>query len=609
MSLSRRLAKIKCVHALGFNSLRRVLIYRLGVKFGFNPVKKIKSTINSGVFFNAPSYTGNEKLPVNDSWLGNHSYFGWLVKETNNIPLWNQNIFNQASVPSPDRNWWEISDFDPALGDIKGVWEASRFDWVICFAQMASQGDIVSLDKLNIWLNDWCHENPPYKGVNWKCGQEASIRVLHIATAAIILKQHRELSEALKSFVKSHMQRILPTINYAVGQDNNHGTSESAALFIGGSWLVSVGDKSGEIYYKKGRYWLENRAEKLIAKDGSFSQYSTNYHRVMLDTYSIVEVWRRTAALPKFSNILYERTAKATFWLYQYVQFRSGDVPNLGANDGARILPLTNTSYRDFRPSVQLAAALFCNKKAWHNSGSWDLPLKWLCIDIPKEKLAEQSSFHFPDGGYCGIRGDDGEFAMLTYPNFRYRPSQCDALHVDFWSQGVCLLRDGGTFSYNAGGQYIDYYGGSEGHNVVQFDDRQQMPRLSRFLLGNWLKAKDVKCELNQKVCEASYTDNCKATHQRRLSLEPGLLKIEDKISGFNAKAVLRWRLSPGRWVIKGHMLLNGQHSIEIKADIPILRFELKVAKESLFYYQETDIPMLEVEFNQAGKITTEYKY
>ena len=284
MTLKKKITKVKTIYALGFNSLRRVLLYRLGVKFGFNSVKKLKADINCGDFFKAPENIASIDLTVNNSWENRHFYFGWKENKTKNIPNWHENILTGMLVNQPELNWWEISDFDSSLGDIKGVWEASRFDWVICFAQKAAQGDLLALEKLNLWLNDWCDKNPPYKGVNWKCGQEASIRIMHVAIAALILKQHEKLSPSLSTFIKAHLLRILPTIHYAVGQDNNHGTSEAAALFIGGSWLLLLGDPLGEKYYRKGRYWLENRAEKLIESDGSFSQYSTSYHRVMLDT-------------------------------------------------------------------------------------------------------------------------------------------------------------------------------------------------------------------------------------------------------------------------------------------------------------------------------------
>src|SRR3546814_16507555 len=49
------------------------------------------------------------------------------------------------------------------------------------------------------------------------------------------------------------------------------------------------------------------------------------------------------------------------------------------------------------------------------------------------------------------------------------------------------MQRDGGSYSYNRGAHWIDYFGGVASHNSVQFDDADQMPRLGRFLLGDWL--------------------------------------------------------------------------------------------------------------------------
>ena len=87
-----------------------------------------------------------------------------------------------------------------------------------------------------------------------------------------------------------------------MAQDNNHGTSEAAALYIGGSLLVHNNHAEGNEWARKGSYWLENRARRLIGVDGSFSQYSLNYHRVVLDTFSMVEVWRGHLNLPRFSE-------------------------------------------------------------------------------------------------------------------------------------------------------------------------------------------------------------------------------------------------------------------------------------------------------------------
>lgn len=190
------------------------------------------------------------------------------------------------------------------MGDIKLIWELSRMDWVLALAQRTRQGDAAALDRLNNWLRDWCQHNPPYLGPNWKCGQEASMRVMHLAMAAMILGQVQQPATGLRDLVQLHLRRIAPTVQYAMAQDNNHGTSEAAALFMGGSWLAAFGVAEGAQWARTGRRWLENRAARLIGPQGSFSQYSLNYHRVMLDTFCMAEVWRRQlVGLPAFSAL------------------------------------------------------------------------------------------------------------------------------------------------------------------------------------------------------------------------------------------------------------------------------------------------------------------
>ena len=135
---------------------------------------------------------------------------------------------------------------------------------------------------------------------------------MHLAMASVIMGQHKCTTKTLLDFIKAHLARIAPTISYAIAQDNNHGTSEAAALFMGGSWLVENGDEDGERWCQQGRKWLANRAKHLIDADGSFSQYSTTYHRVMLDTYSMAEVWRKSLDLPLFDGIIYIRSVSYT---------------------------------------------------------------------------------------------------------------------------------------------------------------------------------------------------------------------------------------------------------------------------------------------------------
>lgn len=601
----------RTVLALGVPSLARALHYKLSVKTGVNPVRRIRAQMPLGPFFREGAVKGAPEgvTPPADDAADELLYFGWYRTGQRGVPDWHRNPFNREKVALPWRPWWAIVDFDAELGDIKTVWEASRLDWALVLARQAACGRMQAIKQLNVWLTSWSRSNPPYMGPNWKCGQEASIRVMHLAMTALILGQHRAPEPALLDLIRAHLRRIAPTIGYAIAQDNNHGTSEAAALFIGGSWLAALGDPAGHRWQRLGAFWLENRARRLIASDGSFSQHSVTYHRLMLDTYAMAEVWRRQWGLAAFSKRLHARLGAATDWLYQMTDPISGDAPNFGANDGARLLPLTDTDYRDFRPSVQLGSALFLNATALAGDGPWNEPLRWLGIPRPAQRLAARQSAFLAAGGY-GLLHKGRAFAMFNLPRYRHRPSQADALHIDLWVGSENVLRDAGSFSY-ARDDLAPYFGGTASHNTVQFDKRDQMPRLSRFLFGAWLRARDVmpvKTTATGATCAAGYRDWRGCTHHRELVLEADCLRVVDQVAGFQGGAVLRWRLRPGAWLMRD-VVLTGGGCLRVSANVPIRRIELTNGLESRYYLKTEPVAVLEVELDRPGTLTTEFYF
>jgi hypothetical protein len=612
-------SKVRTALALGLPNIARAAGYRLGVKLGLNPVRRLRAATPQGLFFKPVHGLRAVGAPAVSAWQSSASLFShWPIEISDTPPDWLANPLNGQQIAAPERDWWLIPDFDPVVGDIKLIWELSRMDWVLAFAQRVRHGEPGALERLDGWLTDWCGQNPPYKGPNWKCGQEASIRVMHLAMAAVMLGQVRSVESGLRDLVRLHLQRIAPTVQYAMSQDNNHGTSEAAALFIGGSWLATCGLAEGENWARAGRQWLENRASRLIGQQGSFSQYSLNYHRVMLDTLCMAEVWRRHLGLPAFSAQWQARALAATHWLRHMIDSINGDGPNVGANDGARLLQLTDAPYRDHRPSVQLAMALFAKQRAYAQAGAWDNALEWLGVELPKEVAAGPQSYIADDGGFAMLRRSSA-MAMLRYPRFRFRPSQADALHLDLWLGGENLLRDAGTYSYNTDPQWLNYFGGTASHNTVQFDGRDQMPRLGRFLLGDWLKTVYLRALSDDGEAvqyAAGYRDSYGASHQRSISLKDTSLQVTDDLRGFKSKAVLRWRLMPGDWLLEHtptgpRLILSSRHTLRlhVSANVPIKRCELVLGWESRHYLEKSQLPVLEVEVTQAGTLTTELQW
>ncbi|MFC5461619.1 heparinase II/III family protein [Massilia niabensis] len=615
--MSLLLTKARTALALGIPNILRATAYSAGVRTGLNPVRRLRGEGPAGPFF-APSRLAPPDVAPVSGWQDSGMLFSrWPFAISDAPPDWLANPLTGQRMPDPHRPWYLIPDFDPAVGDIKLMWELSRMDWVLAFAQRARNGDQAALARLNTWLADWFANNPPYAGPNWKCGQEASIRVMHLAGAALVLGQVRDACPGLRSALQLHLQRIAPTVQYAMAQDNNHGTSEAAALYIGGSWLAALGVAGGAAYGRMGRRWLENRAARLIGTDGSFSQYSVNYHRVMLDTFCLVEVWRRQLALPELSPRLQARVLAAGEWLRHLTNAATGDAPNLGANDGARLLQLADTGYRDHRPSVQLALALFGNRRAYAPEGSWNNALRWLGVALPGSVAPMPGQQGGDDGGFAVLRRG-AALTLLRYPRFRFRPSQADVLHLDLWVGAQNVLRDAGTYSYNTDPKWQQYFGGTAAHNTVQFDDRDQMPRLTRFLLGDWLKTR-WKGRLQENGDGASfmagYRDGQGANHKRGITLSESRLRVDDTLGGKFGKAVLRWRLAPGAWqlTVAGATarLINAQagQALTVQAGMPLKRCELVEGWESRHYLEKTAVPVLELEVHEAGTLATEISW
>ncbi|QBK30804.1 heparinase II/III family protein [Roseitalea porphyridii] len=600
----RRLKRLRTYARIGPASIARVAAYRLGLMTGWHPALRLSAAVPARPFFRASERRGDVPSP-NKAWDDALHWFGWYQRPLpSDTPNWFGNPFSETRQPDASRDWWRISDF--GAGDIKGLWELSRFNWVLAWSTKAADGDTAALKRMNHWLADWARENPPYKGPNWKCGQEASIRVLHLVASAWALGQDRAPEPGLVDLTAAHLQRIASTISYAIGQQNNHGTSEAAALFIGGSFL-SGSDPRAETWARTGRRRLEERAATLIEPDGSFSQYSVTYHRLMLDTYALSEAWRRHRGLPEFSTRLRNRLAAATDWLWSLIDSKSGDAPNIGANDGAHLLQLTGADYRDFRPSVQLAAALFRGADAF-GPGPWMKPLRWLEVADGKS-IASPHSQSFNHGGYHVLRIGSA-MAVLRYPRFRFRPSQADGLHVDLWRDGINLLRDAGTFSYNA--EDSEWFSGTAAHNTIEFDGRDQMIRLGRFLFGDWLSAQSVEAvrdDGDAVTAAAAYTDAKGARHHRTITLTADGMLCRDVISGNFREACLRWRLAPGQWQLDDTIIRSGTCSISIEVDGVPMPPTIGATMESRHYHHRAEIPFISVKVNRAATIVTEITF
>jgi hypothetical protein len=249
--------------------------------------------------------------------------------------------------------------------------------------------------------------------------------------------------------------------------------------------------------------------------------------------------------------------------------------------------------------------AVFDKRSAYKNNGAYNAPMRHLGFPVPVAAAEKPGSKQFDHGGYALLRLQLWK-AVLKYPRYRFRPRHCDALHLDLWHGSRNLLRDGGSYSYNSEPFWQDYFTGTRAHNTIEFDGRDQMPKLGRFLRGAWLESNDVSFSTNPPAAAAGYRDWRGAEHHRSVSLNNESVSVVDRVKGFAEKAVLRWRLRPGGWSLSGGVVRCRGYELCVHSSVPVIRREIVEGWESRYYMKKVPLPVLEVEIKASGILTTE---
>jgi hypothetical protein len=274
--------------------------------------------------------------------------------------------------------------------------------------------------------------NPVNAGPNWASGQEVALRLIPWLAAAQIFTGSPEFTPTRKAQLSNaiwqHARRIQPTLAYARSQNNNHYLSEALGLMLAGYAFQQTSE--GKTWLTIGFRAFEEGIIQQIAKDGTYSQHSNNYHRMMLH---LSLLFMRLCDLTNLTISLSVRNklVMATRWLLAQLDPTSGRVPNLGHNDGSNILPLGNRDYLDYRPTLQAACQAFLSERVFP-TGDWDVLSQWLKINC-SEGVHDQS-LNEP----TGLRkiGTTEMWGTLRSVHFHSRPAHADQLHVDLWWRG-----------------------------------------------------------------------------------------------------------------------------------------------------------------------------
>ena len=401
------------------------------------------------------------------------------------------NVHPILGTPYPSEAWWEMRPYlslDASRGDVKDVWEPARFTWVFDLAL----GYAVSRDERYaeaFWsgVETFVDGNPPYRGIQWSCGQETSIRALSCLWA------ERAFTKATASTPdrRSHLvdllgwsgERIADAIEYAISQRNNHGISEAVGLIAIGARLAGIHPEA-QRWLRVGSRWIESLILDQFAEDGWYIQHSLTYLRMALAQCVVGERVLRRVRARGLSYPAVARLRAAIALLVELHEPTTGDVPNHGANDGSLVLPVSTSGYRDFRPTITAAAATF-DVSLPESFQASEETLAWLGIDLtprrpdpPKTRVVAGSS-----GWVSARRGNSRVF--IRAGEYRSNPSHIDPAHVDVWLDGDPRAVDAGTFRYTAPAPWANGLSSITVHNTIDVPSMPAAQKGARFL---WLE-------------------------------------------------------------------------------------------------------------------------
>jgi len=435
--------------------------------------------------------------------------------------------------------WNDLPDFG-VYGDIKLIWEASRFSQVYYFihAHEITKDEIYANACINQIL-DWIEHNPYPNGIHYKCGQEITFRLFSWIVALEYFEEFilEEEERIIVKNIYSSFLRIASNINYATKSvKNNHSISEASGLLVVGLLFPQFPEAKKMI--DKGLNYLIKETGYQVYADGSYIQHSFIYQRLALDVLSFVRL-----VAQKMNFILPEGIKKKqedmVCFLNSFMQ-DNGYLPNYGSNDGANLFLVDGNSYRDFRTSLSFALG----KSDFFN------------IDNVKDENISNKN-DFKAGGYYILKNKD-IFTFIRCHSYKDRPAQNDMFHLDIWYKEKNIFCDAGSYSYNTNEDFKNNFIGVIGHNTVMLNNTNQMKKVLNFGYTNWTKAICTDSQAKHfRGKNYAYKKDFSVLHTRDVTLKSKKIIILDCIDNITTKTNIK-------------QIWNTQYEVEIIDDYTV---------------------------------------
>lgn len=426
--------------------------------------------------------------------------------------------------------------------DIKVPWEIARLKELVYLALLydyKSDGNEYYPEIISNRIQQFTSLNKIGLGIHWQCPMEVGIRMVNLISTFCLLKKnnkHSVLNDSLP-FIYQHYRYILVHDEFNFGLRNNHYLSCLCSSII------------GAVFFQDCKRLKQLKSKLLIEfnyqfnDDGSNFESSTSYHRYSLDMIC----W---ALYFVDEKIFTKRFEKKLIKSFTFIKNITNDiintVPLIGDNDSGWFLNIDpelsddmlnlkfnyNFVFNHFNYGTFSNEFIYMfskkgklesgySKYVFRNIKVSSFSRKKYTFDLYSQHLDE---YYYPNFGLLVLKDEK------TYISFRTGGQSCghmhnDALSVEIWINGSCIVRDPGVSVYTSHPEKRNLYRSSFSHFQPTVDSNEQ----NSLLNGLFSLSNNTSKGLFRGIsCYFSYYELNQQPIFRVLSVLNGKLEIND---------------------------------------------------------------------------------
>jgi Heparinase II/III-like protein/Heparinase II/III N-terminus len=452
--------------------------------------------------------------------------------------------------------------------DVKVAWELSRMRHCVALAQRAAiLGDHDAVAEIDADLADWRATNPVGWSVNWTCAMEVALRAVNLICAdSILVAAQRPLPRRRELVASLYQHGWFLVRNLEISDLNgNHFVADAVGLIWLGRWFQGIGD--GGRWVARGIDMAREAARDQILEDGLDHEGSLPYHVLVLEMFCVARV-AAGSALADLDPVIARMLDAALVFVNS-----EGRVPDLGDDDGGRVLALSDAPSRDARRVLALAAAIVDRPLAFAEHPEDAMWLAGPERAMRTQPAAPSPPHHFGAGGIV-ILGDANDHVVWDVGPIGFRGrgghGHVDAMSFEAQLGGCIAVRDSGTGSYTGDPGVRNELRDAWAHSVVTIDGRPYAQ------IGDadhlWVITGDappvvehVSADDASQSATAHQRLSGTAWHRRELRWSPGALRIRDDVRAPLSSRVEARLQVPDDCVPQGSGFATARHAYAVE--------------------------------------------